>query len=240
MPAVSRYLPPDGWSQRNQKTETDFTEQHGSKYHATIEVKTGDPCGLIEPQFQAPLMPPQQFLKRVPRRPYSLQIDYAAWKAETREAWREWQKQGRDTARKLHGDAYNADRPFTGEILDIIGPAPTPIDPIIAAEQGNKWVLGLTNRVDMRLWKFFEPENRDPDYSDPDEEQYGDDDEEEEGGPVAAKVKSPPTGKTAPKLERNAAIVADLETMSLKSVAEKYGISEPRVRQIRDRAMQEA
>ena len=236
MPAVSKYLPPDGWSQRNQRTETDFTDQHGRKYHATIEVQSGDPCGLIEPQFQAPLMAPQPFLMRVPRRPYSLHIDYAAWKAEVREAWREWQKQGRDTARKLHGDAYNPNKPFTGEILDIIGPAPTKIDPIIAAEQGNKWVLGLTNVVDQRLWQFFAPEDRDPDYSDPAEEDYTNEDDDD----VNDEILNEGRGKTAPKLERNAALVADLETMSVKAVSEKYGISESRVRQIHQRSLQEA
>jgi hypothetical protein len=229
-PLTSRYLPPGGWSQRNQRTETDFTDQHGRMYHATIETKTGDPCGLIEPLYTAPLMVPQQYLKRVPRQPYTLNIDYTAWKADVRGGWADWQKAGRDHARKLHGDAYDPRRPFTEEILSIIGPPPQAIDPIIAAEQGNKWVLGLTTRVDLRLAKFFEPEQLDPDYRTPPEEDYRDlevDEMEEEN---ARRQASP----TAEKTERNAAVMAALEEgQPVIKVAKQFGISESRVREIR-------
>ncbi len=163
------------WSQRNQRTSTDFTDQHGRKYHANIEVKSGDPVGLIEPLFRAPLMPHSHYLSRVPRRPYDVVIDYDRWKADVRTAWAEWQQAGRQTGMKLHGSAYDPNKEFTGDILDIIGPAPQRLEPVLAAQQGNRWVLGLTDRVDLRLVPYFEPEQIDPDYSDgPPEDDFSD------------------------------------------------------------------
>lgn len=227
---TSRYAPPEGWSQKNQRTSTDFTDQHGRQYHAVIEIKTGDPVGMIEPLFTAPLMPEQKYLRRVPRRPYDINIDYESWKRDIRGAWGEWQREGRSLAKKLHGSAYDPKADFTSDVLEVIGPAPQPIEPVIAASQGNKWVLGLTSKVDLRLARFFEPEQLDPDYSNPREPNFSDDDDEE------APTRGPQRPSTEPKTERNAEIVADLEDgRSVKWVAEKHGISEGRVREINRR-----
>jgi len=176
------------WSQRSQRQTMDMTDQHGRPWFATVEIRTGDPCGLIEQRFIAPLVPPQQYLKRVPRKPYDLLIDYAGWKADIRQARGEWEREGRQIARKLHGSAYRPDAPFSIEVLEMIGEAPSAIEPVIAAEQGNKWVLGLTNRVDMRLVKFFEPEQVDPDYRDSEEEGDFSDELEAEYNPPAQPV----------------------------------------------------
>lgn len=226
------------WSQRNQRISTDFTDQHGRKYHATIEIKSGDPCGLIEPLFQAPVMPPQQFLKRVPRRPYDIVIDYDGWKREIRAAWAEWQSDGRAVGMKLHGSAYDPSADFTFDILQVIGPAPTRIEPVLACQQGNKWALGLSSRVDMRLVPYLEPEQVDPDYSDPIEDDFGDvvaekyedlDDDYEE------------TPQHGAKTDRNAAIVAQFDAgVSVTKLTEMYGVSDARVRQIIKKASEKA
>lgn len=188
-------------------------------------------------------MPPQKFLKRVPRRPYDLHIDYQSWKAEIKEAWQDWRRAGQMHARKLHGDAYNPGRAFTGEVLDIIGPAPSPIDPVIAAEQGNKWVLGLTDRVDLRLAQFFQPEDLDPNYRDPDEPDYtGEPDLDDEFDTDDEDVEtSRGGGAIAPKTDRNAEIARELEEgVPAKKVAKKHGISESRARAIGRRELARA
>lgn len=155
------------WSQRHQRAEMTFQDQHGREYYASIELKTGDPTGLIEPLYRAPLMPPQKYLsRRNKKRPYDIEVDYVAWKRDVRARRREWEKEGRQLAQKMHGSKYDPREAFSMEVLDVIGPPPEAIEPIIAAEQGNRWVLGLSKKVDMRLVKFFEPEDIDPDYRD--------------------------------------------------------------------------
>lgn len=160
-PAASIYAP-ENWSQRRQRSEMTFEDDHGREYYGTIELKTGDVTGLMQPQFFAPLMPEQKYLRRVPKRPYSLKIDYEQWKADRRNALKDWEKEGRQRAQKIHGSEYRPGAPFSSEVLDIIGPKPPAVDPVIAAQQGNRWVLGLTKKVDERLVEFFEPEDLDP------------------------------------------------------------------------------
>jgi hypothetical protein len=156
---VSQYKQDGNFSQLSQRTVgAIFRDQHGRRYHATIEKRTGHPCGLIEPQFQAPLMPPQMYLKvgTNPERPYDMPIDYESWERDARAQHTEWTDAARKISRHLYQDKYNPNEPFTREVRDLMGDAGQPVEPIIAARQGNAWVLGFTEQVDVRLAKFFE------------------------------------------------------------------------------------
>ena len=150
------------WSQRNQRSEMTFKDQHGRKWYGAIELKTGDTTGLIQPQFTAPIVPDQKYLERVPERPYDLFINYKRWEEDIRQARTEWEREGRQLGRKMHGDAFDPHKAFTADVLDIIGEPPEAIEPVIAARQGNTWVLGLTNRVDIKLVKFIDVDRLDP------------------------------------------------------------------------------
>lgn len=152
------YLQADGFSQRDQRSEQMFTDQHGREYHASIEKKTMHPTGPIQPQFRAPLMPPMKYieLSKDRRRPYDLRINYDQWIADLRTGHTEWKRAGEQLAMKVHGDAYDPDRPFTRQVLEVIGPKPQHVEPVIAAKQGNAYVLGLTDRVDIRLAAMLE------------------------------------------------------------------------------------
>lgn len=163
---TSRYKQEGNFSQAKQRRGQMFRDQHGRRYFASIEISTGDPCGLIEPQFHAPLAVPHMYLERSPdeMRPYDLIVNYARWEADIQTERATWEKEGRQRAMKLHGDAYDPTKPFSAQVLDIIGPPPQAIEPIIAARQGNSWVLGLSTKVDLRLASFFEPEQLDADF----------------------------------------------------------------------------
>jgi hypothetical protein len=170
---------PNNWSQQHQRRYQLFTDDHGREWGGNLEVKTGDVVGLLEPQFTAPLIPDQKYLERVDRRPYDLHINYKRWKADIRNGRRDWEREGRQLMRKMRGKAYNPSEEFGEDVLDVIGEPPQALEPIIAAEQENSWILGKTKRPDKRLVKFFEPEQLDedyvkkeiePDYSDLDEE----------------------------------------------------------------------
>lgn len=166
---------PSGWSQRNQRADAMFTDQHGRQYFGSVELKTGDVVGLMEPQFTAPIIPDQKYLERnVKNRPYDLHINYERWLADIRGARAEWEREGRQMMRKMRGAAYDPAEPFGADVLDVIGEPPEAIEPVIAAKQGNSYILGFTTRVDKRLVPFlrFEqltPEERvarEPDFRD--------------------------------------------------------------------------
>lgn len=173
--STSPYLPPEGWSQRKQRREVKRgRDEHGRPWHWTIENKTGDPTGLIQPLFTAPYIPEQHYLRIDPDNPNRILIDYDRAIADIRLTRKEWDKAGRQRSQKLYGQKYNPKEDFTEEVLDIIGPPPQAWEPVLAAKQGNPWMLGKTTRVDIRLAKFFEPEDldkdeegnrREPDYS---------------------------------------------------------------------------
>ena len=146
---------PQGWSQRNQRQDQTFTDDHGREWFGSVEIKTGHVCGLLEPQFQAPLIPDQKYLERIPKRPYDLHINYDRWLADIRATRAEWEREGRQMMRKMRGSGYDPSEEFGADVLDIIGEPPEAVEPVIAARQGNSWILGLTNRVDRRLIKYF-------------------------------------------------------------------------------------
>jgi hypothetical protein len=66
------------WSQRKQRRGQMFRDDHGRRWFAVTELLSGAPCGMIEHQFQAPLIPPQKYLELStdPERPYDLHIAY--------------------------------------------------------------------------------------------------------------------------------------------------------------------
>lgn len=154
----SKYAP-ENWSQRNQRRSgVIFHDQHGRRYHATIEIKTGHPTGPIEALFQAPLMPEQKYLRvgTDPERPYALEVNYTAWLTDLRTGHREYETEARKLARKMYRDRFDANDFLTEEVVDIIGPAPQHVEVVLAARQGNQYVLGLTDRVDVRLLAMIE------------------------------------------------------------------------------------
>lgn len=170
---------PEGWSQRDQRNYIILEDQHGREWGCSIEVKTGDATGLYEPQFKAPWVPEQKYLSRPDkRRPYDLFINYKQMKSDLRADRRDWEKEGRQLMRKMRGKAYDPSEEFGEDVLDIIGEPPQAIEPMIAAEQGNSWILGATKKVDKRLAKFFEPEQLDPAFVKEQEPDYSDLDEE--------------------------------------------------------------
>lgn len=153
------YLQAGGFSQRNQRTTGSiFIDQHGREYHAVTELKSGHPTGPLEPQFTAPLMPPMNYLRvgLDRRRPYDIKVDYDKWLSDLRAGWDEWKNRGDKLARLVHGERYIAGAPFTRQILEELGPSPQHLEPVIAAKQGNAYVLGLTDRVDVRLFALLQ------------------------------------------------------------------------------------
>lgn len=137
-------------SQASQRRYIRYTDQHGRKLGANIELSTGDPVGGWD-YPKAPVNPPAHCISisRDPDNPFKVTIDYDRIIREHHEA----------------NDEYNAarssllrDHPQTPEreIVKLIGRRPMPVEPWIAAKQGDPWTLGLSSRVNIRVAGILE------------------------------------------------------------------------------------
>jgi hypothetical protein len=185
--------------QRDKRTWIEATDEFGRAWGFVVDIsakpKPG-PVSLINPVgWDAPRdpvtgfspgIPPQKYLVFNPMNMFKIGINWAAWKADLRAAKRDWeaelhvkasQMSPHDAGAALLGastDGTYADA--SPELLRVTGPRPHPVEPVIAAEQGNSWILGKSPKIDARLYKYFheapdnEPDFRDEDYSDVEEQ----------------------------------------------------------------------
>lgn len=203
---------PDEKSQRDFRREQQMTDQHGRKWHATIEIRTGHPCGLIQPKFSAPIEVPQDFLKVDLENPYMLIIAYDPWIASLRAAIAERDRRMRSVGLAIHGDKYDPDKP-SREQLEIVGPSSQPVEPVIAAKQGNKYMLGFTDKMPDWTRPFFikevEPETV---YEDVPEGSFPDADDEKD----PAFTMDGDEGETADQVARLIDRLDDLESQNAR------------------------
>lgn len=132
--------------QQDKRRYMKLVDQHGREWGANIELKTGDPTGTIDPKFKAPIYPPARYLKVDSRREYGrVTIDYTGWAGMLRRAWTHWNTQLQKKARQMY-DAAAAEKLENPPpaLLAEVGISPEPIEPVLAAEHGDPWVLGLT------------------------------------------------------------------------------------------------
>jgi hypothetical protein len=131
--------------QARQRRYMTYLDQHGRKWGATTENRTGDPCGPIEPHFAAPLIPEQKYIVLAADK-RSVRIDYTRWLLDLADAQAVYDRMVRETAVAMYGQkASEAIANPPRELLDRVGVPPTQRrEPIEAAHQGNRWVLGLT------------------------------------------------------------------------------------------------
>lgn len=144
-----------------------FRDQHGRRYGAPVEIRTGDPCGPWEPQFVAPLAPNPDFMRIVKDEDgrSSIVIDYDGWIAEIQQRLVNWQREVRKAMIARHREKYTAEMRIDADVYDLpttgpepsIGPRwiPGTVKPLVAAKAGNKWTLGLSTVDDPRVSRFL-------------------------------------------------------------------------------------
>jgi hypothetical protein len=133
-----------------------YTDQHGRQWGAIIENRTGDPCGPLEAQFHAPVLPLDKFVT-INSRFNKLTIRYADIILDIQDANNDWEASLREHARKMYGmGAAAVIQSPTPELLDLVGPRPKAHREIWeAAMQDNKWILGFDARKPAWAEEFF-------------------------------------------------------------------------------------
>lgn len=155
--------------QEKQRRREQFADKHQRLYEGDIEIKTGYPIMLQPAGWTAPmapdwyrrsLVPPmddRDIVKMVPpmhraRRGYAVEIDYVRWLQKWDEAEEAFLKKIADYAHGMtKGDARMVDwvNNPPAELMKIAGSGPRRIPRafIEAAAGGNRWALGLTEKI---------------------------------------------------------------------------------------------
>ena len=141
--------------QHLERSQIELLDQHGRTWLVESEVgldHTRRPkiivVGQFFPQFQAPydFYPDAKYLEYDPSKPGRLHINYQAWESAVRWAHEEVQSYISRLAVAIYKDeAAKYIKEPSQEMLDIVygrGRGPEPVEPIVAARQGNGWILG--------------------------------------------------------------------------------------------------
>lgn len=143
-----------GFSQASTRRPITLYDQHGRQWSGQVSNKSGMPVGQVTPDFSAPWYPDVQYLRVNPDNQAELWIDYASLVARRRGRLNSYHKIAREYCREKKLPAPDKGD-YNETITRAIGAPPKPIQPAIAAMQGkNKWILGLSDKVDPRLERF--------------------------------------------------------------------------------------
>lgn len=177
--------------QPSRRRERTYLDRHGRKWHATIELDSGGPSGPVSPVgWRDRLKTPEKY-KKISKDGMEISIDYAAWERDVLQRLAEWDNELRQYAMAMYGQgASQAIANPPPELLSLVGPKPVPIELIQAARAGNKYVLGLSDRMPKWAEPFFAAPARPtlPKFPDAEEEelteqlraQYPDEDDEQQ------------------------------------------------------------
>lgn len=138
--------------QEYSRVDTILYDVHGRPWHAILERKTMTPTGPISPMFRAPFYPDQKYLRPGGQRnPIHLGINYDQMDIDLQEAHQEREQ----TIRRLIVKSFPASQHQKliknppEEILwavDGNGEGPMPVEVVWACMQGNRWVLGYSDK----------------------------------------------------------------------------------------------
>lgn len=190
-------------SQSDRRRNHRAFDRHGRQWETTIDFIANDACAPINPCFTSPLDIPSKYVKLDPKSISSLLIDYDRWIQDLEDGYKDWDQRLYDDAIMLFGaQGPRAYKERVPELTRHTGPAPLPVDLVKGARAGNKYMLGLTDKmpswVEAVMPKVVEVVQEFPDVDDLDK--YGD--EEEEADPEATGGK-----KTNPRKNNTKATV---------------------------------
>lgn len=175
-------------------------DQHGRPWECTIDFIANGPCSPINPKFSTPLDYPQKYLRFQPEDSGRLKILYDEWINDLEVGWKDWDTRLYDDSIMLFGQAglkmYEDRAPA---LMRHTGPAPLPVDLVKGAKAGNKYMLGLTDK--MPEWvKALMPSQQvaEPEFPDAEDEidKYGDVEEIADPNATGGKRENPRKNNT--------------------------------------------
>lgn len=133
-------------------------DQHGRRWGANIDLAANDAIGVWKPiGWSAPWYPDVESVRMRTDEETGqsrVHIDYDKMAIERKFAYDEWIKVRDRHGHALHGERYDPSKP-TLQVLHAAGPAPKPVEPVIAAKNGDEWVLGRSQEMPAWAIPFF-------------------------------------------------------------------------------------
>ena len=131
-----------------------FTDQHGRKYGADMDPRTGHPCGPIDFKHRTPSgnlppwLPAAKYLLFDTIEPGKVTVQYDDAIADAERAIGQWETLIVNFATGMYGDKAGPEIEKPGPTLrKVVGPRPAEPALIEAAKEGNKWALGFTDAM---------------------------------------------------------------------------------------------
>jgi hypothetical protein len=186
---------PEELDQAQRRRPVVLKDQWGRKWESTIDTISGGTCAPINPKGWVDVLNTPVKFKRLAKDEdgmLSLNILVDEWIAYLERKHEEYDQ-------KLYGDAmmlFGAEGPAAYEerkpaLVNYTGDPPQAIEPILALQDENSWILGRTTTPDPRLTKYFVKKTRArPSFKDEDLE-----DLEHQYDPNAVGGKKVPVGK---------------------------------------------
>lgn len=151
-------------TQADRRNSVVITDQHGRKFAVWVEKDTMHPCSALVPRGwnppmlagQTPFLPPEEYVSFPADEPFAMRIDYDRWIAFVEQMHKMYDEKISSSAVLLFGSgAAQAIESKNVELMRYVGPPPTSVQPIKAARAGNKFVLGLTDKMPEWAIPFF-------------------------------------------------------------------------------------
>lgn len=145
---------------RNWRSRDEF----GRLWESTVDVESGGPCAPINPRgWHDRLGMPQKYLvKSLTTDPETgnlgirVMTGLELWASDLEQAHKEYDQRLYNDALTLFGEggpkAYEDKIPA---LLNYTGSAPQPLEPVLAAIEGDQWALGLSDKDVNNLQRFY-------------------------------------------------------------------------------------
>lgn len=163
---------PQVLSQADGRAWREYEDVHGRRWGCVMDTrcKTGPgPVGPIEyieyrragqpgcvSPFKPPWLPEQMYMRPSATRMDLMEIDYDRMLSDALKAHRAYHNACAEVAGELN-EQYTPGGEVPVKVRRVVGKAPRPLEPIKAAMQGNRWVLGMTDTPHAALAAILKP-----------------------------------------------------------------------------------
>lgn len=147
------------WSQAKTRRGIVSYDQHDRPWSSQAENRSGMPTGPLNADFSAPWMPDGKYLIVNPDNVAEVYIDYPKMYRDRKGALEEYHGQAVRLASQQGWPVPDRGK-YSEKVLNALGLPPKPLEPVVAAMQGNPYILGFIDQPDPRLVRFLNPKRR--------------------------------------------------------------------------------
>lgn len=117
------------------------------RYVCWLDRNNGDPTGMVERVFRAPVDVPDEYLSYPEDRPWRVDINFEGYARMLKKAGEEWDRKLEQVMMEMPGGRGTTDKGAPSQhALKYVGPKPQDWRLVVLAAKGDPWALGLTKK----------------------------------------------------------------------------------------------